>query len=314
MTTAICSVSLRVIVALVVLCAADSARAQSFDDGVVGLDVRVISAAKATSIPLTYRLYEEARSVSIELSLYNESEKPIIIDETLMKGSFLIRLGPSNSREALEVEWMPGILEPGTLKQLQGGAPLVLEPLRGVAWLVRCTRPAEGLFREGEYSLEIVTRDLSRSIQRADTSVWNGRAPSRTVRFTVVVSPPLNARERAESNALVGDEALARGDDELAATSYQRALASASGDAAIQAKLASTLLQLGRYKQSAQLYEQLLPTLRPGSVAFLLAAKAYLGLADEAGARRVLRLGGLSTARIDDHIKTLRAQDSRLPR
>jgi hypothetical protein len=314
MTTSVRSVLAAPFATLVLVLAADTARSQSIDDGVVSLDLRVVSAAKITSVPLTYRLYEEAPSLSIEVSVYNESGSPVIVDDEVLKRSILVRLGGSDAQNSLATEWTLEPVQPGTLKPVQLGAPLVLESQKGVAWLVTCTRPNDQMFSEGRYTLELVPRDLARAVQRSDGSTWRGRVPSQTVRFSLVVSRATTARERADASALAGDEAVTRGDDEAAVVAYQRAMASARGDLGIQEKLAATLLHLRRYRQAVELYEQLMPTLRPGSLTFLLVAKAYLGLADDAGARRVLRLGGMSDARANDHIKELKAQDPSLPR
>jgi hypothetical protein len=287
--------------------------AQATDDGVLSLHLTPEDADQISgTLPPQYRLYVEPESLRLGLLLGNESEEPIVVDQHSMEGLLRLRLataGANVTSVPVVVQWLPEIRLPGEWTTApNSSAPLTIEPGKGVSWIISLSRGDGRRFSRGTYTLTYEVPNLQSVVRKPTGSPWIGRTPSRPTSVPLVIALPQTPREMSAVHKLAARQALLRRDLDEQAAAYSRALVADPTDTMAVSGLANSLLSLRRYKEAIPLYERLLQGGARDSQTYLNAAQAYMGLADEANARRVLGAAGFSPERIQAAVARFRVR------
>jgi len=276
---------------------------QAVDDGVLSLHLTVENGDQiAGTFPPQYRLYVEPESLRLSLALGNESGEPIVVEQRRIQELLRLRLdtgGANANRVAVTVQWPPEIRLPGewTTKPTSW-APLTIEPHTGVSWIIVLNRGDAGVFDSGTYAVTYEVPNLQSIVRKATGSSWIGRTPSRPASVPLVIALPQTPREISAVHKLAARDALLRRDLGEMAAAYSRALAADPTDTMAVSGLANSLLILKRYAEAVPLYERLIKQGVVETRTYESAAEAYIGLGDDANARRVLSSAGYSPERI----------------
>jgi len=286
--------------------------AQSVDDGTVSLRLTLEGADQiAGTLPHAYRLYVTPDSIRISLSLGNQSNEAIVVDQRRVQDLLRLQLamnGPSTKAVAIAARWLPDIRMPGRWATFTNSwAALTIEPSKAISWIISLQRIDGSAFDSGAYALTYEVPDLQSAISKTDGRLWVGRYPSRSATVQLVISPPRTPREISAAHQTEARDASLKNDHATAAAAYSRALAADPSDTNALSGLANSLLALKRYKEASPLYQRLLQS-ASGRLTYELAALAYLGADDERNARRMLQAAGLSDEDVRGTVARLRAR------
>ena len=284
---------------------------QAVDDGVLSLHLAVEDGDQITGTrPPQYRIYVEPESLRLSLLLGNESEHPIVVDQRRIEGLLRLRLETAGSRVVpVSVAWLPEIRLPGEWTTATNSwDPLTIEPRTAVSWIIALNRRDGGVFNTGNYDLTYEVPNLESIVRKTSGSPWIGRTPSRSASVPLVIALPQTPREMSAVHRMAARNAMFRRDRAQEAAEYSRALAADPTDTMALSGLANSLLGLKRYQEAVSLYERLIKEGARSAETCLFAAQAYVGLADEVNARRVLGAAGFSAERIQETVARLRAR------
>jgi hypothetical protein len=286
---------------------------QAGDDGELALRLTPEDADQISeTLPTQYRLYVEPEALRLSLLLGNLSEEPIVVDQQRMEALLRVRLataGANANRVPVSVQWLPEIRLPGEwTTETNSWAPITIEPGKGVSWIILLSRGDGDRFSTGTYVLTYEVPNLQSIVRKATGSPWIGRTPSKPASVPLVIALPQTPRDTSAVHKLAARNAMLRRDRVEEAAEYSRALAADPTDTMALSGLANSLLGLKRYQEAVPLYERLIKEGARSTQTYLFAAEAYMGLADEANARRVLGAAGFSAERIQETVARLRGR------
>jgi tetratricopeptide (TPR) repeat protein len=244
------------------------------------------------------RLYSQPESVQLRLTMFNESNSSIAVDQGAFHNAVNVTVKNMETAEdtAVQTSWV------GLRLRLSDDGPLldvgtseagfVLPAKRGAVWTFR-VQPEAGQFELGEYRFDVSLANIRDALGTDANERWNGRYHQQTD-VTVIIRPPAASPERSAMVRLSARIASQRGDFAEALRLLSRANQDDPSDLSTLAALGQVYMFLDKYKEAAAAYEQLLPRLSQRNAIASMLALAYLSLNDEANAARVLRMTGMS--------------------
>jgi len=212
-----------------------------------------------------------------------------------------LRVETADSRVVpVSIAFLPEIRLPGEwITASNSWDSLTIEPHSGVSWIVSLTRRDGGVFNTGNYAVTIEVPNLQSIVRKSSGNQWIGRSPSLPATVPFVIALPQTPREMSAVHKMAARNAMLRRDRVEEAAEYSRALAADPTDTMALSGLANSLLSLKRYAEAVPLYERLIKQSLLDTRTYEYAAEAYMGLGDEANARRVLSGAGYSPERIE---------------
>ena len=272
------------------------------DPGAVTFAVQFFLGAEDSSSPPGWRIYAEPRELRFRISLSNDSNTPIRIDQRLLRDAFVFRVTHERRPDMVEdvpvrVDW----LERGPDASVQ------LEPRALAMWTIVVSRADAQPFSAGLYQIQRGFENMRAAVRTTDGAAWSGRVPDGMGQWAIRVQPAESAAERAIPDLLMAADASRLGEFETALDFYRRAAAEDPVNSTATLGLADTYLHLARYREALSVLEGVAG--RPGwSLEAIGGAltQAYVGVGDVATAVKVLQSIGLTQEEIAEAIKDMR--------
>jgi hypothetical protein len=251
-----------------------------------------------TEAPRTFRLFDEAEDLVLRLSIMNEFDTPLFVDQQVLRQALGTTLSSAGQTVDVVVEWQPSIRLDGESFRtpLSGPDKVRVDGERGVRLFLRL-RPANGeRFAAGTYQIDVAMQPPLAAFYDAEGQPWSGPPIAARTTLTVVMNKPLSTQERVLQAMTEGSfAAFEEGNWAGAAAAYRRAVALAPGNDDAKSMLATSYLRLKRYREAITLLEEILPRRRGPRGEGGALVLAYMGLGDEVNAARVLQAEGFSS-------------------
>jgi tetratricopeptide (TPR) repeat protein len=243
-----------------------------------------------------HRSYVELDALVFTILTTNQSTAPLVVDQVKLREAYtaLVR-----GQEAIpvRVRWSDEIQtydsnDPVPTSELE---QILIEPRNFVRWTLMLERVDGQPFTWGEYVVFLNVGNLRPAVKTLDGGTWGGRLPTAGIYERIVsVKAPRSPAETARLHGIAAGRAFERGDYEA---QLQSMLLAAAADPSLTDNLALVYLATGRYKEAISGFERIAARrgLTDPAVHRLL-AQAYLGVGDEANARRVLSMAGLPSS------------------
>jgi hypothetical protein len=296
------------LVAVLVATAAQTLAATQDGDGPVM--IRVYPTRAETPEPRLdlYRVFVETEALPIRVALFNESERPIRIDQEKVQKGLVISVSGADGEIPITLHWSNELRLPNSPKPVPTppGDQVALAEGRGMEWTVAIAKVSGTAFRAGEYQLSYRSPGVREGIVNGDGSPWKGIVGNGDFTLTLKLLPPTTPAESARMHGLVAAEALEQRDLTAALDAYSRATAADPTNGGALAGKAGVLMQLKRYREAIPLYEAVLAGRFGERPLSRFLAQAYVGVGDEGNAIRVLRISGLSEAAVNSEMQNLR--------
>ena len=171
------SIRARVIVLLVAAVRGRGATvaAQQIDKGAVEWDFVVEDAEYLGNPARTYRAYSETEQLQLKVSVWNQSEEVITVEQAPLRMMLEVRVADANQETPVTIEWLEGVQLPGdAVPNIQIG-PVYLKPHTGASWRVIVRLQNGERFLAGEYVITGWMHHLRRAVHTPDDSAWTGR-------------------------------------------------------------------------------------------------------------------------------------------
>ena len=285
---------------------------QVVDNGELYWDIAVEDVEYLGNPARTYRAYLETEQLQLRLSVMNNSEEAITIQQASLPAMLEVRVADANRETPVTVEWLPEVQRRGDITPHVQIGPVYLEPHTGAGWRVLVRRQDGERFLAGEYVITFWMHQLRSAVRTTDDRAWTGSVFDGPGKIGLVVQPATTAADRAKMHNMRARDATTRRAYLDALDAYS--LASAADPANIEAKYGAgyVYMILGRYRDAIARFEAVLPAFSDGfSPARLTLARAYIEIRDEANALRVLRGSGLTEQRVASKISELRQASGR---
>ena len=292
------------------VCVASSRVLARADEGLLSITVAVPMSDRVGVTEDARRLYVESDELHLDVSVVNQSDSRITIDQEQLQRAFRVTLTTGGTSIPVVATWSDDALviapDSDTRDSVSRPDPLNVEGHGGAYWTVTVRRSDSLSFGSGRYRLTWSSADLAAAIHGAEGGQWNGRAPDKTSSVGLLIQPPQSVLEAARMSTTEADDAVLRGHHQHALAAYQRALSADPSDSRTKTMMAFMYLRLNRYQEAIRPLEDVLAgAVGEKNLSFVLAL-AYVGAGDEGNAVRVLRwTAGLPEDRVRTEVETL---------
>ena len=269
----------------------------------------IVNAEALLPTPRSYRLFQRTPSITLAVSVVNDSRTEIVIDSASFRAAFIARVSGVTPLPT-KTKWEHAIARSRETftTPLAPQDQIRIEPGSGFSWRLTLLRGDGEAFQTGDYLLELAIADASSFIREADGTAFHGTMMSSTA-LRLAISPATTAAERAAMYRFFGTTAVHENRSADAVQSFARALELAPGDVQSLAGLGTAYLQLNRFREAIAAYERVLPAaIGSRSIVPMSLALAYTAVGDDSNARRILQLEGRTPSNIAQQLEVLRQQ------
>jgi hypothetical protein len=300
--------------ALLALLAFDGVVHGQADDGQIATILVPLDGDELGTLPVSYRIYGEPNVLRLGLSLVNQSDATIVIDQEAIRSTLRVRLS-AGQEVAANLRWLPDLHLPGDLvPTMNSWGPISLESKKGLTWLIEVEREDLEPFGRGRLTVQFEIPDIIHAIHKPDETAWIGRVPTRPGVVSLVIAPPNGPAETSARYRFEARQAMFRKEYIKSIEAYSRAVAANPSDRQAESGLAGALLAAGRYREAVTIYEKRWPSMSPASAEYPLVVMAYLGIGDEQTARSLLQRMGVTSERVNDKVAEYRDANRRRDR
>ena len=290
------------------------AAAQVKDDGVVE---HVVSIAGAEQLlptvqggiltfpqPGTYRAYIEPRALHVQIGLHHDSSDVLLFDQDRVRKTTVHITSGDVTDVPVVSRWLTGVLLPaewGLVSVCKEG-PVETESAAIATWTMALEHDDGMAFANGEYRIRVTIPRAESFVFKPRGGPWKGRSPqpsSGAWELRLSVRPPTSRADWISMYRWKARDGFSRYAWLEVLDTYSEWLKFDPTDSEAALGRAGILMMLRRFREAIPLYQKAIPVVESTMTSHRqMLARAYVGVGDEAGAVRVLRLGGVSEAKL----------------